>query len=316
MRPEHLKSPRQSALLPIAVPTAVIVISIVDRASLGIALESPFRTRVLDLLIRVPPERLKQVKYWRKGPEEAEAFFWSKVEVGQPGECWLWTGSTTPVGNRAGDEYGLTNINGRACLAHRHAYTIAKGAIPKGLVVRHTCDVFLCCNPSHLIVGTPAQNTQDAVDRGRIPRGDDSSARRHPESRPRGETSPKASVTTLEVHLMRWLYSWGWASPPLLARIFKLSTVQVNNVVAGQSWRHVDSFVDMSPGKKQELDRLYAQDALKRRPGRKIEDQKVIREMRLRWELGWSYARLAKFYGLSPSHVSRTVRGETWSHVS
>jgi Helix-turn-helix len=132
----------------------------------------------------------------------------------------------------------------------------------------------------------------------------------------RGESSPKASLTTLEVHLIRWMFYEGFASPTLLSRIFNVSTVQINMIVSGRSWKHISSHIDMSLAKKRELDRFYAKHARKDRPGRRVEDQKVIREMRLRSELGWSQSRIAEFYHLSPSHVSRVVRGKTWSQVS
>jgi hypothetical protein len=40
------------------------------------------------------------------------------------------------------------------------------------MFVCHHCDVKTCINPDHLYLGTPAQNTADAVKRGRITRGE------------------------------------------------------------------------------------------------------------------------------------------------
>ena len=51
--------------------------------------------------------------------------------------------------------------------AHRKAYTEAHGEIPPGLVVRHTCDVPACIEPSHLVVGTHADNSNDRSRRNR-----------------------------------------------------------------------------------------------------------------------------------------------------
>ena len=39
--------------------------------------------------------------------------------------------------------------------------------IPEGKVVRHTCDVPSCCNPSHLILGSQQENVDDMYERGR-----------------------------------------------------------------------------------------------------------------------------------------------------
>lgn len=51
--------------------------------------------------------------------------------------------------------------------AHRIAYVLYRGDIPKGLVVRHMCDVRDCVNPSHLELGTQIENIMDMVKRGR-----------------------------------------------------------------------------------------------------------------------------------------------------
>jgi hypothetical protein len=44
-----------------------------------------------------------------------------------------------------------------------------KGAIPKGLWVLHHCDNNRCVNLDHLYLGTPKDNLQDAIIRGRAP---------------------------------------------------------------------------------------------------------------------------------------------------
>jgi hypothetical protein len=46
-------------------------------------------------------------------------------------------------------------------LAHRWAYTHFIGNIPKGMVVMHTCDNRICCNPHHLKLGTQQDNLKD-----------------------------------------------------------------------------------------------------------------------------------------------------------
>lgn len=67
--------------------------------------------------------------------------------------------------------------------AHRIAYRLFKGEIPKDLkkgdslvhrFVCHTCDVEGCCNPDHLWLGTHSDNNQDrmAKDRSYRPVGD------------------------------------------------------------------------------------------------------------------------------------------------
>lgn len=87
--------------------------------------------------------------------------FWSKVTKTQDG-CWLWTGSLQTQG------YGNIEIKGKRLLPHRIAYILHKGEIPQGLSVCHHCDIPKCCNPEHLFLGTAADNTNDATQKGRM----------------------------------------------------------------------------------------------------------------------------------------------------
>ena len=87
--------------------------------------------------------------------------FWNKVNKQGPDDCWEWTGG---VGSHG---YGkITQGRQWEETSHRFAYTLEKGDIPKGQVVRHACDNRRCCNPAHLELGTQAQNIQDMHRRG------------------------------------------------------------------------------------------------------------------------------------------------------
>jgi len=79
------------------------------------------------------------------------------------GECLIWTA------RRNGWGYGIVTVRNQQWKAHRLAYTDAWGVIPDGMVVRHKCDNPACVNPSHLELGTEADNAKDKAIRRRVP---------------------------------------------------------------------------------------------------------------------------------------------------
>lgn len=95
-----------------------------------------------------------------------EQRFWSKVKVGQPDDCWLWTGATTVDGY--GQIAGKVNGKRQPLYAHRLAWEWANGPILDGLSVLHRCDVPACVNVQHLFLGTQQDNLTDARQKGRL----------------------------------------------------------------------------------------------------------------------------------------------------
>lgn len=76
--------------------------------------------------------------------------------------CWLWEGGAQQHG------YGKFTVKGKPRWAHRVAWELYKGPIPKGLSVLHKCDVPACVNPDHLFLGTAKDNVHDAIAKKRM----------------------------------------------------------------------------------------------------------------------------------------------------
>lgn len=87
--------------------------------------------------------------------------------------CWEWQGQLSRVG------YGMIKVFGKMTTVHRYSYELHKGPITGGLWVLHDCDNKKCMNPSHLHLGTHADNMREAAERGLMPKGDDHPMRKN-----------------------------------------------------------------------------------------------------------------------------------------
>jgi len=80
--------------------------------------------------------------------------------------CRIWQRGTTAAG------YGRVTWRGSEYYCHRLSWADANGQdVPAGMSVCHRCDTPRCIEPSHLFIGTPADNTADMCAKGRQARG-------------------------------------------------------------------------------------------------------------------------------------------------
>jgi len=80
--------------------------------------------------------------------------------------CWEF------IGGRTGAGYGAISLSHtKQRSAHVLSYELTKGPIPYGLIVCHSCDNKICCNPAHLFLGTYQDNKDDEITKGRHAKG-------------------------------------------------------------------------------------------------------------------------------------------------
>lgn len=95
--------------------------------------------------------------------------FMQKVHPEPNSGCWLWVGS-----HERKRGYGWLKLGRKEegqDGAHRISHRLFKGPIPTGSVVCHKCDTPACVNPDHLFLGSPQENMQDCIKKGRFRRG-------------------------------------------------------------------------------------------------------------------------------------------------
>lgn len=136
-------------------------------------------------------------------------------------DCWIWTGSQSVSGSSGKYYYGSFRLSPRKMTyAHRMSYALYKGPIPHGMVVMHTCDNPLCVNPDHLVLGTHKQNSEDAVQKGRIKNCEDHG---------------RAKLTNKQVLNIRKLD--GQMRRKDIAKLFKVSPSLISAILNGHLWK-------------------------------------------------------------------------------
>ena len=156
---------------------------------------------------RIPKLHLTQLNRFRRKVDRS----------GGANECWLWTGFIRENG------YGVIGIKGKEYKAHRVSYFVEHGRTDNDRLVLHRCDVRACVNPTHLFLGTPKDNSQDAVMKGR-------------NTKLYGEQNGKAKPTRAAVRAIRRMCRRGGIYQKTVAKQFGVSEAAVSYVVNGGRW--------------------------------------------------------------------------------
>lgn len=144
--------------------------------------------------------------------------FWAKLPKRSAEECWEWVGAKKDFG------YGVIVCKQmkRSYMTHRVAYIATIGDIPEGQFVCHKCDNPPCCNPAHLFLGSPQDNSRDCQKKGRANRGKNNGRAKLSDDDVRKIRSSKACTSAKE-----------------LAAQYGVTHQLVHMIWGGKVWRHI-----------------------------------------------------------------------------
>lgn len=151
--------------------------------------------------------------------------FWAKVAKAGPKDCWEWQGAIF-----YGRDHGYGKLlwfgEGEKRVwrrAHRTAFELTFGDIPRSdLLVCHSCDNKLCCNPAHLWLGTKAANNADKKAKGRTNPRD-------------GALNSNAKLTESDVRQIHKYLKAGMSQQEIADK-FGVKQPQISRIKSGATW--------------------------------------------------------------------------------
>jgi hypothetical protein len=145
--------------------------------------------------------------------------FFEKVNKNTETGCWEWTAAKY----RGGYGHFRRKVDGKWKMekTHRFAYEIHNEQFDKSLIVCHKCDNPSCVNPDHLFLGTPMDNVQDKMKKGRF----------------KVIRNPKHRLLNLEIaKAIRQDHSNGLSYEELQSK-YSTSKQQVSRIVRNEIWK-------------------------------------------------------------------------------
>lgn len=151
------------------------------------------------------PSRVR-AQAWMTPREKLCATGWEVNESG----CWIWRGETDP------NSRPRLSISNRREYAYRVMWHVVSGApVPASMEICHRCDNPPCIRPSHLFVGTHAENLADAAAKKRM------------------TGAPKLS--NAQVEAIRAVWAAGGVTQRALAVLYDVDHVTVNRIIKGKA---------------------------------------------------------------------------------
>ena len=136
--------------------------------------------------------------------------------------CWIWAGTKSKRARTRKPSYGTFQIANKTLSAHRLVYHWFFDKNPGCKSVCHTCDNPLCVRPSHLFLGTHAENMRDMVLKGRA-------------QSKKGEAHHAAILTASDVIAIRSLNK----TQVDIARIYNVTQATISLILSRKTWHHL-----------------------------------------------------------------------------
>lgn len=227
-------------------------------------------------------------------PELIERF---ESRVDRSGDCHVWTGTRL---NKFG--HGCISVGGHNAPAHRVAWVIATGrAVPAKHVIRHTCDVPACVNPDHLVLGTFADNMNDAIDRDRVPVG---------------EAHYRSKLTDDMVREIRARFAAGDASAMEMANEYPVSASAITQMLAGKTWKHITGGVPVLPTKRSVRPHDPASFKRGNEHPRSRYNAEQVSAFKSLVRGGMSVSEAGRQTHIAESSARQIAAGRSWAHVA
>lgn len=141
-------------------------------------------------------------------------------------QCLEWVGHLV-------NGYGKFKFNGVHHYAHRIAFSLYYGEIPKDKIVCHKCNNRKCCNPIHLYAGTHHSNALDKVRAGRSTKGKSYNTTRS------GHKNNLCKLAGYEVEMIRKFHKSKTLDSKSLSIFFDVHQTTINHLLSRRTWKHI-----------------------------------------------------------------------------
>jgi len=193
-------------------------------------------------------------------------------------ECWEWLAAKDMAG------YGYFGIGKRSWRSNRASYFLFKDDFDVAALVCHICDWPSCVNPEHLFLGTPKDNMQDKVRKGRA------------KGQPAGSEHSLATLTDELILQIFELNQDGFTNTEIATKV-KTDPSTISLILSGKRWAHIETPYRY---RVKNNNRFTDED---------------IRDIFIDYSTIKTYTKVAQKWGTVPSVVYNIIKRNKYSHV-